>query len=440
MTSMRIISAVGICLLHILHTGLSLRIESKSQMFTQEIGSTVKLPCTIQGPEFNGFKHVVVWYKLSGGSRHQINTVSMINPPFSETKRYTVDPSQGEEDGKPVVLYPLSLKDITLSENGNYECELKHGGDLLASVNHEIVVPAPLEKFTFVSNHTKFSNKTGTTSFEFVELTPGYVRCHAVGGNPTPSLRLFRGNVEVTGEFDKKVEAIAIGVAGLQTIRHEVTLESSTYRVTRDQRGDDLKCVAKFHRFTQLRQVKMATLEVKYAPGFLCAHEVTAPPMAREFTLECRIYANPPVEPSSVTWYQDNVDFSMSLRDETKPGYNATYHIDPENRSLRVSLHLSNLTSESFTIYRIRARNTIGRKEITISMVKGAPTTTFPPSTETPTTTTSPDLYRNDAVISGKQGRPATFESSAMSSRISYSNAYCWIGVIVLYTKLVLFC
>ena len=121
---------------------------------------------------------------------------------------------------------------------------------------------APLDTFIFNSNVTRETNRSGTT-FEFEELAPSYVGCRAIGGNPLPNLRIFRDDVEITSEFDKRIEASSKGTAGLEYVHHEVTLYTNNYRANRDQREQTLKCSAKFHRFTNLRQNKQATIEVK---------------------------------------------------------------------------------------------------------------------------------------------------------------------------------
>lgn len=120
----------------------------------------------------------------------------------------------------------------------------------------------PLSTFIFTSNNTRESNRSGTT-FEFEENLPYHVGCTAKGGNPMPTLRISLGKKDISDQFIKIIEDKVTGLPGLTMSNYKVQLLNNSFVALKEHRGETLKCVAKFHRYTDLRQAKPVTLEVK---------------------------------------------------------------------------------------------------------------------------------------------------------------------------------
>ncbi len=77
-----------------------------------------------------------------------------------------------------------------------------------------------------------------------------------------PHLRIVRGKKDITKMFQHSTSSDIEGAPGLQINKFTSVLISNTFSVSEDWRGETLKCVAKVPRWSDLRQVETAQVEV----------------------------------------------------------------------------------------------------------------------------------------------------------------------------------
>ena len=81
-------------------------------------------------------------------------------------------------------------------------------------------VVAPIEELTLWSNTSRLEQDGNSTRtiFTFEKLQPAYVRCVSKGGNPMPTVRMYRGRVEVTDEFEQNIIETRLGEKELEEV------------------------------------------------------------------------------------------------------------------------------------------------------------------------------------------------------------------------------
>ncbi len=130
-----------------------------------------------------------------------------------------------------------------------------------------IDILAGVDSLTLKSNATtvmkRGGNDTDTTTFVFEESEPASVSCHIRGGNPKPWLHIYRGNQDISEQFDRKESVSVLGKPGLQYVVHDTMLSTKHFEVLPEHRGEMLKCVAKIQHFPNLRSSKIRGIELK---------------------------------------------------------------------------------------------------------------------------------------------------------------------------------
>lgn len=106
------------------------------------------------------------------------------------------------------------------------------------------------------------------TTFEFSESEPSYLSCKAQGGNPKPTLKIFRGKLDITSSFKHSVKENKTGPVGLQVTHYTVELFNPEFTVPVSYRGDHMRCVAKIHKVHDLKRTKTASIDVKCKYNF----------------------------------------------------------------------------------------------------------------------------------------------------------------------------
>ena len=71
------------------------------------------------------------------------------------------------------------------------------------------------------------------------------------------------GKSDISDMFNKVVRERITGKPGLKVSNYHMELVNNSFLAKVSHRGETLKCVAKFHRYTKLREAKTATMEVK---------------------------------------------------------------------------------------------------------------------------------------------------------------------------------
>ena len=129
---------------------------------------------------------------------------------------------------------------------------------------------APVDTLKLTSNNTQQPASEGNntsrqheTTFEFVEDAPALVSCVAKGGNPKPTLRLYREKTDISDQFQLNVSEVTTGERGLQVTSYTVSLTNAGYVAPVTSRGEHLRCVAKIHKAQDLKRTKTALIEVK---------------------------------------------------------------------------------------------------------------------------------------------------------------------------------
>lgn len=348
---------IGILFFLFINSGFCLEISTDNKELVENVGNSVVLECDIIGEGLDPWSHTVTWFKIDhDGVSHQINTVSSINEPYQETGRFTILKPKPTE---PIVLiWSLQIEDITLNDNGTYQCSLKNNNDLLDSITHTIFIPASVEHLDFTSTKMRATEKGN--AFEFVELESTSVECTVTGGNPRPKLHIYRDATDITSEFELINDQKLAGDKGLHYTEYATSLSNKDFKATREMREQTLTCEAKFPGHADMDQKKTATIEVKFEPTFSCDSHQQVPFGSTNYTIQCKIEANPPVMQDSITWTLIDTNITVS-ESETADVYEPSHSFDGETGEMTVSLFISNLTNSSYQEYSLKAANDVSK-------------------------------------------------------------------------------
>ena len=136
----------------------------------KDVGETVELECSVQ----NAQEYPILWIKINGPSDQVVisSQQSLILPDSRFSLRYN----------KASSTYALKIKDIEISDEGAYQCQV------MISISHKISADAELR----VSSSPIISN-ISTTSATVVEGDTAKLECYAEG-TPTPKITWRREN------------------------------------------------------------------------------------------------------------------------------------------------------------------------------------------------------------------------------------------------------
>lgn len=364
-----------------------LEITTKGYEFTQIVHEAeLVLPCVVEGEGFDSFIHQLSWYKTDReGNNVLMNSGFTVLEPFDETDRHQIDLERKQIDEKPSVAATLTILDVQLEDNGTYTCKLTHKDTgLLSSVEHSITVQGPIESLTLFVNDTRTDPSTNKTVFDFVALRPSYVSCKSVGGQPQPTVQLFRGDFDITGEFEKKEKVDVTGARGLERAIYETELVSDVFRAEIEDQGEKLKCVARIHHTPKFKQTRSGIMEVTYPPSFDCESYAYAEPGTENYTINCQVKGNPEVHVDSIFWIVGESNGTNITVNDTHKGFTVDITEDEEDKhAVHVSLTISLVNETSYQGYTLRAKNTVGERHYEILLNQ-------PTTTQSTTTTKKP--------------------------------------------------
>ncbi|KAI0220266.1 hypothetical protein LSAT2_028252 [Lamellibrachia satsuma] len=227
-----------------------------------------------------------------------------------------------------------------------------------------------IDSLTLASNYSTVGDNESKRLFEFEEGENTYIACHSRGGNPTPTLRIFRDEFDITHEFTSSVAESTSGQPGLQVVNYEVSLVKTDFLASLDQVGQNLKCHARVRRRPEFKRTATAVIDVKYAPHFHCANQRTVFPEARNYEVDCVVQSNPTLQLDSIYWsVGDNATVNISLG-QTVAGLMANATVESTYR-LRAVLTIAEVNLTSLQTYRLVARNSLGERRYEIVLSEG---------------------------------------------------------------------
>jgi len=413
----------------------SLRIQPEltSDHEVKAVGESASLPCTVVGSGFDGWKNSVIWYKITqDGEEIMINTNSAVNEPFDSTGRYRMrrDPS----DGSIAIRITLDIDNISVAENGTYRCVLKDNSKIVSHMEHHLIVPEPVKELILTTNKSR-SEQDGNithTVFEFEKLKPAFVSCSSTGGNPMPTLKMYRGRVDVTDEFEQNVIETRIGPKGLEEVKYEIQLVNSNFLASPEYNRHNLKCVSRVPRsgksdkMPHHKQTRVAKIVVSYAPVFDCPLEWAAFVATEQFAIHCSVHANPPIDANDLSWHVGDIKNGTEIGiGKSVDGLSANASVDSETSKMNVSLTIDQVNNTHFQNYVLKARNELGERHFYAKL--SLATTTI----STSTTERSPNFV--DKGNKSPDSKPVLTGGSA-----SYQGSVHWTVVASLLTSALL--
>ena len=423
-----------VAFLHVMalaHLGAAsdLQITTKGIIETKQLGDDIVLDCKVAGASFSPYSHQLVWYKSAkDGSLVQINTMTLTNNPFKDTGRYSLAFDNNMQATDPTIALKLSISGIELADNGTFTCKLLDESGEIASVEHSISVYSPIETLTLITNDTQIEPNSSKVVFNFERLTPSYVQCKSVGGNPKPFLRLDRGVFDISGELEEKTEEIVTGEKGLEVTKYEMELVTDDFRAEMKDSGEVLKCIARIHKQHGSKKTQSGVMDVRFAPYFHCEGHAYAMIGTENFTIDCKVRANPPVDIASIQWVVGENNGTNITTNSTYKGLTANITEDPiDKNAVHISLTINLVNETAYQGYSLNVKNAVGERhhEILLSHATTTPPTTTTKKPKHPKTD-KPKNKPNPGAVGGGDDGAGALQCSLSLLLVLVTGALSW--------------
>ncbi|ELT97280.1 hypothetical protein CAPTEDRAFT_223352 [Capitella teleta] len=366
-------------------------IQTQPQVVILKAGKEVKLECAVDssdGKEFNALYDIFEWRKRQNESDQSGVSVTIsanLDDRFKATNRYA---SSLDSQNPKLLIYTLTISNVQDVDSGWYRCQVKKNSTIVQSVQHKVSVISPVDHlilrgFEETANKTEWIMPsdpaivdTTPAQLDFSEDTAGYLECIAVGGYPSPVVRILIGDMQINGQLSPVGVTSLVGdTLGLQKIEHVTRLQADNFRTTADHDGDRLTCKSEVRNQVEVvfNKTVFSRLNVQGAPVFRnCSQEVQYPLGSIGASIKCSFFAKP--QHTSVTWH--GIFTNKDVSGTAVPGNTETQRAFTQAQSgdymYEAVLQFPKLVRSDFQSYILTVRNAIGEQQTTIKLSEGA--------------------------------------------------------------------
>jgi len=360
----------GLCLLALISGclgSITIQISSEKPM---SIDDDITFSCRVEDFPPGG---AVAWWKRQGSEEIKLGVNKSLN---SGLDRYSLEISQANS----VTVFYLNIKGIKPEDNGDFGCSLE--GDETTKAYGNLVVSDPvnsvrLYRVAGAGSTDILKEYVDQEVFDFNEDEEYYFMCVASGSNPQPDVSITIGyGDDVTSLNDyfnrseKLISDSASGEAAFRKTNYEATLISSqSAPISWKSNSQDLVCAAAVPNMDEPKSVTIKPV-LKMSPIIECKDEMKVPLWADRVTLECNVYADPPLQ--DIRWYWGTEYRGTSLLPGEWLGV-YTFHLDNGSKpDMKVArLTIDKVFINAFLKYNLNAKNEKGQTTHALTLVRG---------------------------------------------------------------------